>query len=98
MRSASDGRNEPLEARYGLGDPRLTLGLDGDHAGPGARGARAQQRACGRRRVVVTWMATEPSMARIDLKLFGGFEAAWSSGGPLPLATKKAKALLAYCA
>jgi DNA-binding SARP family transcriptional activator len=37
-------------------------------------------------------------MAYLNLRLFGGFEATFPSGGSVPLPTKKAKALLAYCA
>src|SRR5215467_5088483 len=37
-------------------------------------------------------------MTSVNLRLFGGFEAVSSSGTSLSLPTKKAKALLAYCA
>ena len=37
-------------------------------------------------------------MAHLTLRLFGGFEAGLPSGAPIPLPTKKAQALFAYCA
>jgi len=37
-------------------------------------------------------------MTHLKLRLFGGFEAALPSGAPISLPTKKAQALLAYCA
>src|SRR5437867_13370549 len=37
-------------------------------------------------------------MTHLKLRLFGGFEAALPSGAPISLPTKKAQALLRYCA
>lgn len=37
-------------------------------------------------------------MSKLDLRLFGGFEARTVDGAPLSFPTKKARALLAYLA
>src|SRR5262245_48107865 len=63
-----------------------------------ARYPRPQRTTCGKLPVMLIFGLQRPAMTSVNLRLFGGFEAVSSSGTSLALPTKKAKALLAYCA